>query len=87
METEEAAKEPPNVPDSDEEDVDQMLADEGFGAETTDILGMLTGKPEKEDILHYAIPVVAPFNSVRSYKVSRLLLICIKLKIELLSSN
>ena len=55
--------------DSDEDEVNKMLEEEGFG-DSTDLLGTLTGKPTAEDILHYAIPVIAPFNSVRDYKVS-----------------
>ena len=57
--------------DSDEDEVNKMLEEEGFG-DSTDLLGTLTGKPTAEDILHYAIPVIAPFNSVRDYKVSNL---------------
>ena len=56
--------------DSDEDEVNKMLEEEGFG-DSTDLLGTLTGKPTAEDILHYAIPVIAPFNSVRDYKVSK----------------
>ena len=56
--------------DSDEDEVNKMLEEEGFG-DSTDLLGTLTGKPTAEDILHYAIPVIAPFNSVRDYKVSQ----------------
>lgn len=55
--------------DSDEDEVNKMLEEEGFG-DSTDLVGTLTGKPSPEDILHYAIPVIAPFNSVRDYKVS-----------------
>ena len=57
--------------DSDEDEVNKMLEEEGFG-DSTDLLGTLTGKPTAEDILHYAIPVIAPFNSIRDYKVSNL---------------
>lgn len=53
--------------DSDEDEVNKMLEEEGFG-DSTDLLGSLTGKPTAEDILHYAIPVIAPFNAVRDYK-------------------
>ena len=60
----------PDDGDSDEDEVNKMLEEEGFG-DSTDLLGTLTGKPTAEDILHYAIPVIAPFNSVRDYKVSR----------------
>jgi len=56
-----------NDADSDEDEVNKMLEEEGFG-DSTDLLGTLTGKPTAEDILHYAIPVIAPFNSVRDYK-------------------
>ena len=59
-----------NDADSDEDEVNKMLEEEGFG-DSTDLLGTLTGKPTAEDILHYAIPVIAPFNSVRDYKVSQ----------------
>ena len=55
------------VVDDDDEDVDKLLEEEGYGAEGS-LLDTLTGKPEAEDILHFAIPVVGPYGAVKDYK-------------------
>jgi len=65
-ETSETPKEPVPV-EEDDEDVDKLLEEEGYGAEGS-LLDMLTGKPDPEDILHFAIPVVAPYGAVKDYK-------------------
>ena len=61
--------EPKNNPvvEDDDEDVDKLLEEEGYGAEGS-LLDTLTGKPEAEDILHFAIPVVGPYGAVKDYK-------------------
>ena len=48
--------------------MDKLLEEEGYGAEGASLLDTLTGKPEIEDILHFAIPVVAPYGAVKDYK-------------------
>ena len=53
--------------DDEEEDVDKLLEEEGYGAEGS-LLDTLTGKPEADDILHFAIPVVSPYGAVKDYK-------------------
>ena len=55
--------------ESDDEDVNKLLEEEGFG-DNSNLLDTLTGKPLADDIIHYAIPVIAPFPSVRDYKVT-----------------
>jgi len=55
--------------DVDEQEVAKMLEEEGF-VEDDDVsmLDSLTGKPTDEDLVHYAVPVVAPLSSLRDYK-------------------
>jgi hypothetical protein len=56
--------------DVDEQEITKMLEEEGF-VEDDDVsmLDSLTGKPTDEDLVHYAVPVVAPLSSLRDYKV------------------
>ena len=54
--------------ESDEEDVEKLLEEEGFMSDVG-ILDSLTGKPTESDIVHFAVPVVAPLSAVRDYKV------------------
>lgn len=58
-----SSKEPQQAPD---------LSDEEEGTEQTDeelqLLNSLTGCPTAEDLLLFAVPVVAPYSSILSYK-------------------
>jgi hypothetical protein len=38
-------------------------------------LDTLTGKPLDDDVVHFAVPVIAPFASVMSYKVSKIIML------------
>ena len=55
-------------PESEEEDVEKLLEEEGFMSDVG-LLDSLTGKPTESDIVHFAVPVVAPLSAVRDYKV------------------
>ena len=56
--------------DADEEEITKMLEEEGFvDDDDISMLDQLTGKPTEEDLVHYAVPVVAPLSSLRDYKV------------------
>ncbi|CAG5087321.1 Oidioi.mRNA.OKI2018_I69.PAR.g11517.t1.cds [Oikopleura dioica] len=55
--------------DADEEEITKMLEEEGFvDDDDISMLDQLTGKPTEEDLVHYAVPVVAPLSSLRDYK-------------------
>lgn len=55
--------------DVDEQEITKMLEEEGFVEDDdVSILDSLTGKPTDEDLVHYAVPVVAPLSSLRDYK-------------------
>ena len=53
----------------DEDDIAKLLEEEGFMTDVN-LLDGLTGKPTSDDLIHFAIPVVAPFSAVRDYKVT-----------------
>lgn len=57
------------IEEGDTDEVAKMLEEEGFvDDDDISILDSLTGKPTEEDLIHYAVPVVAPLSSLRDYK-------------------
>ncbi|XP_074642120.1 ribosome quality control complex subunit NEMF-like [Tubulanus polymorphus] len=54
-------------PGSDDEKLD-TVEDETLPTEELNMLDSFTGIPDVEDVLHYAIPVIAPYNTMTNYK-------------------
>lgn len=58
-----------NVSNQNNADADDILADENTAfCPDVDMLDQLTGKPFPEDELLFAVPVVAPYSTLQSYK-------------------
>lgn len=58
----------PVVAEHEEEDDEEKETNEFTAAADIDMLDSLTGQPLPEDELLFAVPVVAPYNAIISYK-------------------
>ena len=62
-----------------EEEREQALKEENLQlTEASNALDSLTGIPSADDILLFAIPVCAPYNTMQNYKWESCLLYCCK---------
>ncbi|XP_066585470.1 ribosome quality control complex subunit NEMF homolog [Prorops nasuta] len=58
----------PNVPPQNIQQLDNIDEEDTGPGPVVDMLGQLTGKPLSEDELLFAVPVIAPYNTLLNYK-------------------
>lgn len=58
----------PNIPSQSVQIIDNVDDEDAGPVPEVDMLDQLTGKPFSEDELLFAVPVVAPYNTLQNYK-------------------